>query len=78
MDVRDEGLLEIWRAFSECNLKYIMVGVGGFAVNLHSFTGDVDVWIKDTKGNRLAFRKVLNEPNSADLPQIETIDFVPG
>jgi hypothetical protein len=55
--------------------------VGGFAVNLHGFnrfTGDVDVWIKDTKSNRVAFRKVLNELNYADLPQIETIDFVPG
>lgn len=79
MDVHDDGLLEIWRIFAQCNLKYIMVG--DLAVYLHGFgyaTGDVDIWIKDEKANRVAFRKALIELDYADLPQIETIDFIPG
>ncbi|SOE21468.1 hypothetical protein SAMN06298216_1933 [Spirosomataceae bacterium TFI 002] len=79
MDVFDEQMLSIWKAFKTHNLAYIMVG--GFAVNLHGFqrtTGDVDIWIKDSKENRHAFTQCLQALNYADLPQIETIDFVPG
>jgi hypothetical protein len=79
MDVQDNELIEIWRNFSKFDLKYIMVG--GFAVNLHGFsrtTGDIDIWIKDTKINRQSLRKVLKSLGYADLPQLETIDFVPG
>lgn len=79
MDIQDDELIEIWRNFSKFNLKYIMVG--GFAVNLHGFsrtTGDIDIWIKDTKANRQALRLVLKELDYADLTQIETIEFIPG
>lgn len=79
MDIYDEGMLAVWKSFDSHQLKYIMVG--GFAVNLHGFertTGDVDIWIKDSIANRIAFRKILVELNYPDLPQIETIDFVPG
>lgn len=79
MDIYDEGMLSIWKSFADNGLEYIMVG--GFAVNLHGFertTGDVDIWLKDTSKNRQVFRKVLVDLDYADLPQIETIDFVPG
>ena len=79
MDIYDEEIVEVWRAFKKNNLHYIMVG--GFAVNLHGFnrtTGDLDIWIKDEPANREAFRKTLIELDYADLPQIKTIDFIPG
>jgi hypothetical protein len=79
MDIYDEGLVAVWRTFAKCHLKYIMVG--GFAVNLHGFnrtTGDVDIWIKNDAINRQAFRKALIDLDYADLPQILTIDFIPG
>jgi hypothetical protein len=79
MDVFDEDIVRIWRVFKHHNLEYIMVG--GFAVNLHGFnrtTGDVDIWIKDTPENRERFRKILVDLEYADLPQIQSIDFVPG
>lgn len=79
MDLYDEELVAVWRTFAKYHLTYIMVG--GFAVNLHGFnrtTGDVDIWIKDDVENRQAFRKTLLDLEYADLPQILTIDFVPG
>jgi len=79
MDLYDEELVAVWRTFAKYHMKYIMVG--GFAVNLHGFnrtTGDVDIWIKDDVENRQAFRKTLLDLEYADLPQILTIDFVPG
>lgn len=57
MDIYDEEIVEVWRAFKN-NLHYIMVG--GFAVNLHGFnrtTGDLDIWIKDEPPNRRRFEK---------------------
>ncbi len=79
MDIYDEVIIEIWRVFKNNNLKYIMVG--GFAVNLHGFcrtTGDVDIWIKDNPENRQAFRKSLNDLKYGDMPQIASVDFIPG
>lgn len=79
MDIYDEGIIEIWRAFKKHHLQCIIVG--GFAVNLHGFhrtTGDIDIWIKDEIPNRIALRNVLIELNYGDMLQILTIDFVPG
>jgi hypothetical protein len=79
MDIYDEGMLAIWRSFDFHKLQYIMIG--GFAVNLHGFqrtTGDVDIWIKDSKENRNAFRNCLIELEYADLPQLTSLEFVPG
>ena len=79
MDTYDEELVALWRSFAKYGLSYIMVG--GFAVNLHGFnrtTADIDIWIKDTTKNRGALRKVLIDIGYPDLPQIQTIDFVPG
>ena len=57
MDIFDEELLNFWRTLSRFNVNYIMVG--GVATNLNGYqrsTLDIDVWIEDTKENRLKFR----------------------
>jgi hypothetical protein len=79
MDILDEELLNLWRAFSRNKLRYIMVG--GFATNLHGFlrtTGDADIWIENSLPNRISLRKSLSELGVGDFEAIESMDFVPG
>jgi hypothetical protein len=78
MDIFDEDLLRFWELLAHYDVKYIMIG--GFAVNLHGFnrtTADVDIWISDTKENRLALGKVLKNYDYVDV-NWETIEFIPG
>jgi hypothetical protein len=79
MDILDEEILTLWKLLHENDVKYIMVG--GFATNLHGFqrtTGDMDLWIKDTKGNRKNFRNILKQTGAGDFAGIETTQLVPG
>jgi hypothetical protein len=78
MDVLDEELLILWRAFSRNKLRYIMVG--GFAINLHGFfrtTGDANTWIENNLPNRISLRTSLSELGVGDFESIETMKFVP-
>ena len=55
--------------------------VGGYATNLHGyqrFTGDMDIWIKDTLENRQSLRSAFNDCNMGDYPMIEYMQFIPG
>lgn len=73
MDVFDEGILNFWRALREYKVQYIMVG--GYAANLHGyqrFTGDIDIWLKDTLENRQQLRKAFIKCDMGDYPMIET------
>lgn len=59
-------------------VKYIMIG--GFAVNLHTFSraaNDIDVWCKDEINNRKALGKVLEQFGYSEL-SFEDLDFIPG
>ncbi len=79
MDIEDEELKDLWRAFEKNNLKYIMVG--GFASILNGYnrlTSDIDIWIKDTKENRKILQNSLIEIGLTHLPDLENIDFIPG
>ncbi|MBC7695903.1 MAG: hypothetical protein H7141_10720 [Burkholderiales bacterium] len=79
MDIEDDELLNLWRAFQKHNLKYIMVG--GFASILNGYnrlTNDIDIWIKDSKENRKALQKSLQEIGLDSIPDLQNIDFVPG
>ena len=58
MDILDDELIDLWRAFEKNKLQYIMVG--GFASILNGYnrlTSDIDIWIKDTKENRHALQQ---------------------
>lgn len=55
--------------------------VGGYATNLHGyqrFTGDMDIWIKDTLENRQSLRIAFIDCNIGDYPMIEYMQFIPG
>ena len=79
MDIFDEEILNFWKALQDHHVKYIMVG--GYAINLHGyqrFTGDMDIWFKDTIDNRKALRKAYKDCGMGDYPMIERMQFVPG
>lgn len=79
MDIFDEEILSFWRALQQNNVQYIMVG--GYATNLHGyqrFTGDMDIWIKDTLENRQSLRIAFIDCNIGDYPMIEYMQFIPG
>lgn len=79
MDIFDEEILNFWRALQECDVKYIMIG--GYATNLHGyqrFTGDLDIWLKDTLENRRQLRKAFVKCDMGDFPMIDHMQFVPG
>lgn len=79
MDIFDEEVLSLWKAFNQNDFQYIMVG--GFATNLNGFsrtTADLDVWFKDTLENRASLRRSLEQIELGDFPQVERMDFVRG
>lgn len=79
MDIFDEEIVKFWKALTEFDVKYILVG--GYATNLHGyqrFTGDLDIWLKDELENRKALRKAFLKCDMGDYPMIEYTPFVPG
>ncbi len=79
MDIFDEEIFKFLRSLQNNNVSYIVVG--GYAANLHGYqryTGDMDLWIHDTKENRKNLRKAFSEAELGDYLMIETMQFVPG
>ncbi|HWV75557.1 MAG TPA: hypothetical protein VN040_27760 [Pseudosphingobacterium sp.] len=79
MDIFDEEILKFWSALHLNQVKYIMIG--GYATNLHGyqrFTGDLDIWIKDTRENRINLRQAFVDCEMGDYPMIEHMQFIPG
>jgi hypothetical protein len=79
MDIFDEEILRFWKALFEYKVEYIMVG--GYATNIHGFqryTGDMDIWIKDSIENRLKIRKAFLDINMGDYDMLEKMQFVAG
>ncbi len=79
MDIFDEEILSFWKALQDHHVQYIMIG--GYAINLHGFqrfTGDMDIWLKDTLENRQALRKAFVSRDMGDYPMIEHMQFIPG
>lgn len=78
MDVFDEEIVRFWNSLQENNVQYIMVG--GFAINLNGYqryTGDMDIWIKDSKENRLNLGKAMALLGYDENGWID-IEFIPG
>nr|WP_067058345.1 hypothetical protein [Mucilaginibacter sp. L294] len=79
MDIFDEEILNFWKALQDNQVQYIMIG--GYAINLHGFqrfTGDLDIWLKDTLENRVNLRKAFVSCNMGDFPMVEYMQFIPG
>jgi hypothetical protein len=78
MDVLDESLIQFWSSLNNYKVAYIMEG--GFAVNMHGFsrnTNGIDVWLKDTKTNRINFGKAINVLGYDGISW-QDLQFVPG
>jgi len=78
MDVYDKDLIEFWSILEKEKVQYIMIG--GLAVILHGYvraTGDIDIWLNDTKQNRTAFAKAMEHYNY-NIKDIENFKFIPG
>jgi hypothetical protein len=78
MDIFDEDLLRFWKALSDSNVEYLMVG--GFAVNMHGYsrtTKDIDIWIKDEIQNRRNLGNAMKIYGYEDLSW-EEMQFIPG
>lgn len=79
MDIFDVEIIKFWRALQSNGVKFIMIG--GFATNLHGyqrFTGDMDIWIEDTKANRKNLRKAFAEYGLGDIELLEGVKFIAG
>lgn len=79
MDIFDEEILRFWKALQDNKVDYILIG--GYALNFHGYqryTGDLDIWLKDTLPNRQALRKAFINCDMGDYPMIETMQFVAG
>ncbi len=79
MDVFDEEILNFWKALQDNQVEYILVG--GYAINLHGyqrFTGDLDIWLKDTLQNRQKLRNAFIACDMGDFPMLEYMQFIPG
>lgn len=76
MDIFDEEIVKFWKALTANKVRYMMVG--GYAVNLHGhqrFTGDLDIWIDDTRANRGKLRKAFNDCGMGDYYMLETMQI---
>jgi hypothetical protein len=79
VDIFDEEILKFWKALQDSKVQYIMVG--GYATNLHGyqrFTGDLDIWIKDSLENRQHLRDAFIDCDMGDYPMLEYMQFIPG
>jgi hypothetical protein len=79
VDIFDEEILKFWKALHDRNVQYILVG--GYATNLHGyqrFTGDLDIWLKDSLENRQHLRDAFIDCDMGDYPMLEYMQFIPG
>lgn len=75
----EQQIVEVWRYLAQNNVKYVTIG--GFAVNLYGYgrsTGDIDIYIDDTRENRRNLRNAIKKMGIGDFEIIETMQFVPG
>jgi hypothetical protein len=79
LDIFDEEILRFWKALQSHQVQYILIG--GYATNFHGyqrFTGDLDIWLKDSLKNRKLLRKAFVDCEMGDYPIIEYMQFVTG
>ena len=79
MDIFEEELIEFCRLLNKHSVKYILVG--GLAVNYHGFsrtTGDVDLWLDESDGNRKKIVSALNEKNIEGCEAFLTYPLIAG
>lgn len=79
MDTGSEEFLLLVKTFEAWQLKYLIVG--GFAVNRYGFnrtTGDLDIYLQDSKDNRQKLINALKDMGYGDLDVLMTVPIVAG
>jgi hypothetical protein len=67
-DKENPEMLLLLETFEQFNVNYLIVG--GFAVNRYGYnrtTGDLDIYLKDTKDNRQNLIYALDKWDMADM-----------
>jgi hypothetical protein len=79
MDLFDDIVFDFLKALESNNVKYLLVG--GFAVNTYAnprATGDLDLWLKDTKVNRQNLINSFKEIGIDSLEPLKDIELIAG
>lgn len=79
MDIYEVDILEFFHVLNKHSVKFILVG--GLAVNYHGFsrsTGDVDLWIDESKENRKKLVSALKEKNIEGCEAFLTYPLLAG
>jgi len=75
----NQQIIDIWKYLRQFDVKYLIIG--GFAVNIYGYnrsTGDIDIYIDDTKENRIKLREAFKLIGIGDFSELENIQFIPG
>jgi hypothetical protein len=79
MDIYNEEFLLLTSVFEKNQVKYLIIG--GFAVNRHGYkrtTGDLDIYLKDTKENRQKLIIALEEIGYGRFDMLLNVPIVAG
>lgn len=79
LDFFEEEIIKFFKNLNNQNVKYILIG--GFAVNIHGFnrsTGDLDLWLLDSKENRNHFVNALADYGIEGAEFFHTLPFIAG
>ena len=79
MDLFDDEIVLFFRCLFKQQVKFIIVG--GLAVNYHGFnrsTGDIDVWLDDTKENRSKFVQAVKDYGIDGADLLMNMPFIAG
>lgn len=79
LEASSEEMLLLIKTFEECKVKYLIVG--GFAVNRYGYrrtTGDFDIFLKDTKGNRRNLIKALSIMGYGEFEMLMDVPIIAG
>jgi hypothetical protein len=79
MNLFDDLVFNFLKALETNKVEYLLVG--GFAVNTYAnprATGDLDLWIKDTKNNRLHLIAAFRDVGIDSLEPLADIQLIAG
>ena len=79
MDIYNDEFLSLTSIFEKNQVKYLVIG--GFAVNRYGYkrtTGDLDIYLKDTKENRQNLIAALEEIGYGRFDMLMDVPIVAG
>lgn len=78
-DASNEEVLLLLKTFYECSVEYLLVG--GFAVNRYGYkrtTGDLDIYLKDSKENRANLITALATMGYGQFDMLMDVPIIAG